>query len=41
MNPKVDVYFSKGKKWPEELEKLRMIILYCQLIEELKWGVTC
>ena len=38
MNPKVDVYFSKAKKWQEELEKLRMIILDCQLTEELKWG---
>ncbi|MEJ7737206.1 MAG: YdeI family protein [Chitinophagaceae bacterium] len=41
MNPKVDFYFSKGKKWQEELEKLRMIILDCQLTEELKWGVPC
>jgi uncharacterized protein YdeI (YjbR/CyaY-like superfamily) len=38
MNPKVDVYFSKAKKWQEELEKLRMTILDCQLTEELKWG---
>src|SRR4030065_429376 len=41
MNPKVDVYFSKAKKWQEELEKLRTIILDCQLTEELKWGVPC
>jgi uncharacterized protein YdeI (YjbR/CyaY-like superfamily) len=41
MNPKVDVYLSKDKKWQEELEKLRMIILDCQLTEELKWGVPC
>jgi uncharacterized protein YdeI (YjbR/CyaY-like superfamily) len=41
MNPKVDVYFSKAKKWQEELEKLRMIILDCQLTEELKWGKPC
>ena len=39
-NPKVDVYFSKAKKWQEELEKLRMIILDCQLTEELKWGAS-
>ncbi len=38
MNPKVNVYLSKAKKWQEELEKLRMIILDCQLTEELKWG---
>jgi uncharacterized protein YdeI (YjbR/CyaY-like superfamily) len=41
MNPKVDVYLSKAKKWQEELEKLRMIILDCQLTEELKWGKPC
>ncbi|MEI8271212.1 MAG: DUF1801 domain-containing protein [Paludibacter sp.] len=41
MNPKVDAYLSKVQKWQEELEKLRMIILDCQLTEELKWGVPC
>ena len=41
MNPKVDFYFIKEKKWQEELEKLRTIILDCQLTEELKWGVPC
>ena len=41
MNPKVDWYFRKSKKWQEELEKLRTIILDCQLTEELKWGVPC
>ena len=41
MNPKVDFYFSKAKKWQEELEQLRMIVLDCGLIEELKWGVPC
>jgi len=41
MNPKVDAYLSKAKKWQEELEKLRRIILDCQLTEEFKWGVPC
>jgi uncharacterized protein YdeI (YjbR/CyaY-like superfamily) len=41
MNPKVDFFFIKAKKWQEELEKLRMIALDCQLTEELKWGVPC
>ena len=41
MNPKVDVYLSKAQKWQEELKKLRMIILDCQLTEELKWGKPC
>ena len=41
MNPKVDKYLSRAKKWQEEFEKLRMIILGCGLREELKWGVPC
>src|SRR5216683_2267315 len=41
MNPKVDFYFIKAKKWQEELEKLRMIVLDCGLTEELKWGCPC
>ena len=41
MNPKVDFFFSKAKKWQREFEKLRMIILDCGLTEELKWGQPC
>jgi uncharacterized protein YdeI (YjbR/CyaY-like superfamily) len=41
MNPKVDGYLRKAKRWQEELEKLRMIILDCQLTEELKWVKPC
>ena len=41
MNPKVDFYFSKAKKWQEELEQLRVLVLDCGLTEELKWGVPC
>ena len=41
MNPKVDFYFIKEKKWQKEIEKLRTIILDCPLTEELKWGVPC
>ena len=41
MNPNVDFYFSKVKKWQEELEQLRMIVLDCGLTEELKWGIPC
>lgn len=41
MNPKVDFYFSKNEKWEKETEKLRTIVLDCQLTEELKWGVPC
>jgi uncharacterized protein YdeI (YjbR/CyaY-like superfamily) len=41
MNPKVDAYLSKAKKWREEMGKLRTILLDCQLAEELKWGHPC
>ena len=41
MNPKVDFYFTKEKRWQEEIEKLRTIVLDCGLEEELKWGCPC
>ena len=41
MNPKVDTYLAKAKKWREEVTKLRTILLDCQLTEELKWGKPC
>jgi uncharacterized protein YdeI (YjbR/CyaY-like superfamily) len=41
MNPKVDWYFSKADKWQKEIKKLRMILLDCELTEELKWGCPC
>ena len=41
MNPKVDFYFNKAKKWQEEFEKLRKVLLDCGLTEELKWGCPC
>jgi len=41
MKPEVDWFFSKSKKWQEEVEKLRTIILDCPLTEELKWGCPC
>src|SRR5688500_15996356 len=41
INPKVDFYFNKTKKWGEEFELLRMLMLGCGLTETLKWGVPC
>jgi len=41
MNPKVDFYFDKEKKWQKEIELLRVIALDCGLTEELKWGCPC
>jgi uncharacterized protein YdeI (YjbR/CyaY-like superfamily) len=41
MNPQVDAFLSKAKKWQKEMEKLRIIVLDCQLTEELKWYQPC
>jgi uncharacterized protein YdeI (YjbR/CyaY-like superfamily) len=41
MNPKVDFYFTKPRKWQGELAHMRRIVLGCGLFEELKWGVPC
>ncbi len=46
MNPKVDWYFTKNKKWQVEIEALRTIVLEPQskvpeLTEDLKWGCPC
>ncbi|UBM59540.1 YdeI/OmpD-associated family protein [Marinilongibacter aquaticus] len=41
MNPKVDFFFNKAKKWQKEYEKLRAVVLDCGLNEELKWGCPC
>ena len=41
MNPKVDEFLINAKKWQDELKQLRILILSCQLTEELKWGVPC
>ncbi|WP_246496150.1 YdeI/OmpD-associated family protein [Chitinophaga varians] len=32
---------ERSETWREEFEKLREILLDCQLTEELKWGVPC
>src|SRR5215831_17041958 len=40
-NPKVDAFFARAKYWREEFEKLRTIVLDCDLTEEMKWGCPC
>src|ERR1700722_20842910 len=40
-NPKVDAFISKTKKWREEFEALKTIILDGPLTEKLKWGKPC
>jgi uncharacterized protein YdeI (YjbR/CyaY-like superfamily) len=41
MNPKVDEFLSKAKKWKEEYETLRKIVLDCELTEDFKWMNPC
>ena len=41
MNPKVDDLICKAQNWQEELRVLRIILLDCQLTEEVKWGTPC
>ena len=40
-NPRVDEFIAKAKKWPEELTKLRAILLDSELTEEFKWSQPC
>ncbi len=41
MNPKVDAYINRSTKWPEEMARLRPILLSAGLTEEVKWGKPC
>lgn len=41
MNSKADFFFEKEKKWRDELNKLRTLVLDCGLAEEVKWGCPC
>lgn len=41
MNPKVNFFFEKATQWKEEFEKLRIIALSTELVEDLKWGCPC
>ncbi|NBD27423.1 YdeI/OmpD-associated family protein [Paenibacillus glycinis] len=41
LNPQVDAFVSKSKKWKNEYERLRAIVLDCGLIEEFKWMHPC
>jgi uncharacterized protein YdeI (YjbR/CyaY-like superfamily) len=40
-NPKVDGFLRKAKKWQQESQKLRKIILDCRLTEDVKWRQPC
>ena len=40
-NPKVDAFVSRAKAWQGEMQKLRSILVDCELDEDLKWGKPC
>jgi uncharacterized protein YdeI (YjbR/CyaY-like superfamily) len=40
-NRKVDGFLRKAKKWKEEFETLRNIVLDCELTEDMKWMHPC
>jgi len=40
-NPKIDPFFSKAKQWKEEFERLRAVVLDCELTEDFKWMHPC
>lgn len=40
-DPKVDAFIERAERWPEEMTKLREILLDCGLEESLKWGKPC
>jgi len=41
MHPAADQFFNRAKKWQEEMQALRSIILSCKLEEEFKWMHPC
>ena len=41
LNPKVDEFVNRAKKWQAEMRKLRSLLIGCGLEEELKWGKPC
>ena len=40
-NPKVNSFFVNLKKWREEMDGLRGLILSLDLEEDLKWNAPC
>ncbi|MCA0987443.1 YdeI/OmpD-associated family protein [Guptibacillus algicola] len=40
-NRKVDGFLKKTKRWKKEFEKLREIVLDCELTEDMKWKHPC
>jgi uncharacterized protein YdeI (YjbR/CyaY-like superfamily) len=41
LDPRVNAFLSMAKNWKEEFEKLRDIVLDCELTEDFKWMHPC
>jgi uncharacterized protein YdeI (YjbR/CyaY-like superfamily) len=41
LDPKVDAFLGRERRWRSEMTELRKIALSCKLTEELKWGTPC
>ena len=41
MNPEVDAYIERSEQWPDEMGRLRPILLDSGLTEEFKWRKPC
>jgi uncharacterized protein YdeI (YjbR/CyaY-like superfamily) len=41
MNPEVDAYIERSDTWPQEITRLRPILVGRGLTEALKWGKPC
>lgn len=41
MNPKIDQFLSKAKKWQDEMTLLREMVQECNLTEDYKWMHPC
>lgn len=40
-NPAVDAWIARAKAWPDEIARLRAILLASGMTEEFKWGKPC
>ena len=41
MDPDVDAYLERSERWPDEIARLRPVLLGCGLTETIKWGKPC
>lgn len=41
MHPQVDALIARSERWPQEIARLRDVLLGCGLTEEFKWGKPC